>query len=71
MKYIQGALIVSSVIFVTLTGGSISVHLNILFLSFYLFFLAVLSLHCCMGFSLVVVLRLLTAVASLVVKHGL
>ena len=35
MKYIQGALIVSSVIFVTLTGGSISVHLNILFLSFY------------------------------------
>ena len=29
------------------------------FLSFYLFILAVLSLHCCIGFSLVAVLRLL------------
>ena len=42
------------------------------------FFLAVLGLHCCEGFSLVVsqgyslavVLRLLIAVASLVAEHG-
>ena len=46
----------------------------------YFYFLAVLGLHCCMGsslvatsggFSLVVVYRLLIAVASLVVERGL
>ena len=37
MKYIQGALTVSSVIFVTLTGGSISVHLNILFFKVFIY----------------------------------
>ena len=41
------------------------------FLEFYLFyFLAVLDLHCWMGFSLVVVRGLLIAVASLVAEHG-
>jgi len=34
-------------------------------------FLAVLGLHCCRGSSLVVVVGLLTAVASLVAEHGL
>ena len=72
MRYIQGALTVSSVLFVTLSGGSISVHLNILFLKVFIYLLlAVLSRRCCMGFSLVAVLGLLIAVASLVVKHGL
>ena len=33
--------------------------------------MAVLSLCCCTGFPPVVVHRLLTAVASLIVKHGL
>ena len=33
--------------------------------------MAVLGLHCCMGFSLVVVFELLTVVTSLVVEHGL
>ena len=46
----------------------------------FIFILAVLGLHCCMGFSLVaasggfalvVVRRLLVAVASLVAEHGL
>ena len=34
-------------------------------------FLDVLGLRCCLGFSLVAVCRLFTAVASLVVEHGL
>ena len=34
-------------------------------------FLAVLGLHCCMGFSLVAVHGLLTVVASLAVEHRL
>ena len=42
----------------------------LIILSIYLF-LAVLGLHCCMGFSLIAVHRLLTAVASLVAEHGL
>ena len=33
------------------------------------FFLPVLGLHCCAGFSLVAVHELLIAVASLVVEH--
>ena len=38
----------------------------------HLFFLvAVLGLHCCAGFSLVAVLRLLTVVASPVAEHRL
>ena len=43
------------------------------FLSFFLFltFLAALGRHCCAGLSLVVVPRLLLAVASLVVAPGL
>ena len=65
-------------------GGTISVflvspHFFLLFL-FIQLFLAMLSLHCSMGFSLVaasrgyslvVVCRLLTAVASLVAERGL
>ena len=52
----------------------------IVFLFKFYLFLAVLGLHCCMGFylitvhrgySLIVVLWLLTAVASLIVEHGL
>ena len=48
--------------------------------NFIYLFLAVLGLHCCVGFSLIVasgghslatVHRLLIAVASLVVEHGL
>ena len=35
------------------------------------FFLAVLGLPCCVGFSLVAVSRLLTVGASLVAVHGL
>ena len=38
---------------------------------FFLIFLAALGLHCCAGLSLVVVPRLLVAVASLVVAPGL
>ena len=41
-----------------------------IFLIYYLF-LAVLGLCCCMDFSLVVLCRLLIAVASLAVEHGL
>ena len=38
---------------------------------FFIFhFLAVLGLHCCAGFSLVAVLRLVIMVASLVAEHG-
>ena len=40
------------------------------FLKIYLF-LAVLGLHCCTGFSLVVVCKLLIMVDSLVAEHGL
>ena len=38
---------------------------------FYILFLAVLGLHCCTGFSLIVVHGLLIVVASSVVEHGL
>ena len=34
-------------------------------------FLAVLGLHCCLGYSLLAVSRLLIAVASFVVEHRL
>ena len=51
-----------SQVFSSLTIPSLS------FLEFY--FLAVLDLHCWMGFSLVVVRGLLIAVASLVTEHG-
>ena len=34
-------------------------------------YLAMLGLHCCVGFSLVAVCRLFIAVASLVAEHGL
>ena len=57
------------------TGPGISGRLTTLGLFFYLFFfylfLAVVGLRCCLGFSLVVAPRLLTAVASLVGEHGL
>ena len=38
---------------------------------FYLFIFGVLGLCCCVGFSLVAVIGLLTAVGSLVAEHGL
>ena len=41
------------------------------FFFFIYLFMAVLGLHCCTGFSLVVVLGLLIVVASLVAEHGL
>ena len=47
---------------------------NILEKSFYTLlylFVAMLGLHCCVGFSLVTVHGLLISVASLVAKHGL
>ena len=46
-------------------------NLDMIFLKFIYLFLGVLGLSCCMGFSLVVVLGLLIAVASLAAEHGL
>ena len=46
--------------------------LKITFIYYFIFLsLAVLGLHCCKGFSLVVVPQFLTAVASLVTEHRL
>ena len=41
------------------------------FFKFLFIYFWLCCLRCCMGFSLAAVLRLLTVVASLVVKHGL
>ena len=41
------------------------------FLFIYLISLAVLSVHCCADFSLVLVCGLLIVVASVIVEHGL
>ena len=46
-------------------------NLGMIFLTFLYLFLAVLGLSCCTGFSLVVMLGLLIAVASLAAEHGL
>ena len=62
------------------THGQVAAGLFVFFFHFIYLFLALLSLLCCMGFSLVVasgisslvaVLGLLIAVASLVEEHGL
>ena len=42
-----------------------------IFFAFFFFFLAALGLYCCAEATVVAVPRVLTAVASLVVKHGL
>ena len=42
----------------------------LLSLHLFIYFLAVLGLCCCVGFSLVEACRLFTAVASLVTEHG-
>lgn len=44
---------------------------NLYFIYLCISLLAVLGLHCCAGFSLVVACRLLTAAASLVEEHRL
>ena len=40
------------------------------YVQLYLFILTVLGFHCCVGYPLVAMRRLLTAVASLIEEHG-
>ena len=63
----------------TSSVSSLSYH-NLFYIYLFITYLAMLSLHCCAGFSLVVTRRghslvlvrgLLIVVASLVVEHGL